>query len=149
MLLWLTAVHTEEISASSIARWPKFRPKSSKGAGEKKLAGRFCDRILPEVAEKGPKNIFYRSSLFTGTDTLSETKKKCNCISNWPIVWLLNWRFNEIGRFLFSKKAAELFWCTGRKTISGLVNTVCLSLSPMKTCRLKHKNNKLDKETKK
>ncbi len=57
------------IIKSSVARWQKFRPKSSKGAAEKKkLAERICGRILAEfyqkVAEKGPQKIFKRSSLF-------------------------------------------------------------------------------------
>ncbi len=42
-------------AAASVARWPKFWPKSSKGAGEKKLARRICGRKLakhfPELAE--------------------------------------------------------------------------------------------------
>ncbi len=41
--------------AASVARWPEFRPKSSKGAGEKKLTGRICGPKLakhfPELAE--------------------------------------------------------------------------------------------------
>ncbi len=53
----------------SVARWQKFRPKSSKkGREKKKLAERICGRILAEfyhkVAEKGPQKIFKRSSLF-------------------------------------------------------------------------------------
>jgi hypothetical protein len=42
---------------SSVARWPKFRPKSSKRACWKKLCPN-VGRILPKVAEKGPENIF-------------------------------------------------------------------------------------------
>ncbi len=43
-------------TAASVARWPKFQPKSSQGAGEKKeFAGRICDRklaeLFPELAE--------------------------------------------------------------------------------------------------
>jgi hypothetical protein len=54
---------------NSVARWQKFRPKSLKGAAEKKkLAERICGRILAEfyqkVAEKGSQKIFKRSSLF-------------------------------------------------------------------------------------
>jgi hypothetical protein len=29
-------------AAVHVARWPKFRPKSPKGAEKKKLAGRIC-----------------------------------------------------------------------------------------------------------
>jgi hypothetical protein len=37
-------------AAASVVRWPKFWPKSSKGAGEKKkLAGRICGRKLAEL----------------------------------------------------------------------------------------------------
>jgi hypothetical protein len=43
---------------SSVARWPKFWPVSSKVVGKNKnLAGRICGRffcqILPKMAEKG------------------------------------------------------------------------------------------------
>ncbi len=39
----------ESCQLDSVARWPKFWPKSSKGAGEKiKLAGRICGRIFVE-----------------------------------------------------------------------------------------------------
>jgi hypothetical protein len=64
-----------------VARWPKFRPKGSKKPGKNKI-GRICGRILPKVTEKGLENIFYRRSLFHSTDTLSETKKNFNLISN-------------------------------------------------------------------
>jgi hypothetical protein len=44
---------------SSVVRWPKFRPKSSKEAGENKVGRKnLCSnfgRILPKVAEKGPR----------------------------------------------------------------------------------------------
>jgi hypothetical protein len=46
----------------SVVRWPKFRPKRSKGAGEKKVGWKYLwpkfGRTLPKVAEKGPKKIF-------------------------------------------------------------------------------------------
>jgi hypothetical protein len=50
----------------SVARWRKFRPKSSKGAGNKKswpeeFMAEFWPnfgRILAKVVEKGPKKIF-------------------------------------------------------------------------------------------
>jgi hypothetical protein len=46
----------------SVARWPKFRPKSSKGAGKKRVGRKSSwpnsGRFLPKVAVKGPKNIF-------------------------------------------------------------------------------------------
>jgi hypothetical protein len=57
----------------SVARWQKFRPKSSKGAAKKELAERICGRILADftkkVAEKGLQKIFKRSSLFLAVIT--------------------------------------------------------------------------------
>jgi hypothetical protein len=51
----LVGVYTDG-SLSSIARWPKFRPKSSKGAGGKiTLARRICDRTLAEFYQKWQK----------------------------------------------------------------------------------------------
>ena len=62
----------------SVARWQKFRPKSSKGAAEKKswpkeIVAEFW-LILPKsgrkgAAEKGPQKIFKRSSLFLAVIT--------------------------------------------------------------------------------
>jgi hypothetical protein len=58
-----------EISAKKLIR----------GRKKIKLAGKSCGRILAEFYQKwqkrGPGNIFERSSLFNGTDTLSEAKK--------------------------------------------------------------------------
>ncbi len=60
------------IEITSVARWQKFRPKSSKGPQKKKLAERICGRILADyqkVAEKGPQKILKRSSLFLAVIT--------------------------------------------------------------------------------
>jgi hypothetical protein len=50
------------VGGDSVARWPKFRPKSSIGAGTKRVGRKNSwqnfGRILPKVAEKGPKKIF-------------------------------------------------------------------------------------------
>jgi hypothetical protein len=63
-----------------------FGQKARKGPGKNNVGWKNLwlnfGRILPKVAEKGPKNIFLRSSLFNGTDTISETKKNFNFISN-------------------------------------------------------------------
>jgi hypothetical protein len=39
----------------SVARWPKFRPKSFKWSGKKELAGRVRGRILPEFYQNWQK----------------------------------------------------------------------------------------------
>jgi hypothetical protein len=40
-------------AAASVARWPKFQPKSSKWAGEKKkLAGRICGQIMQKRGQR-------------------------------------------------------------------------------------------------
>jgi hypothetical protein len=47
-------------AGASVARWPKFQPKSSKGAGEKKKKSwleEFGSELWPNFAEKGPKKI--------------------------------------------------------------------------------------------
>ncbi len=49
-----------------VAKWPKYRPKSSKRGRGKKLAIRIHGPILLEVAEKRPKQIFLRSFLLYG-----------------------------------------------------------------------------------
>jgi hypothetical protein len=86
--------------------------KAEKGPRKVMLAGRICGRILPKVAEKGPKNIFYRNSLFIGTDTLSETNKNFNFISNWPFVrGYVAMTFCEIGRtFSNTGRTFLMYW---------------------------------------
>jgi hypothetical protein len=59
-------------AAASVARWPKFRPKSSKGAEEKKSwLEEFVAEFWPNFAEKGPKKFLERISflaeLFSST----------------------------------------------------------------------------------
>ncbi len=119
-------------SENSVAKWPKFRPRSSKGprkniVGRKNLWTNF-GRILPKVAKKGPKNIFFRSSLFNGTDTLSETKKNFNFISNWPLECMLHWRVFEIGRIFLMYQPENNFgtWqhCRRKVEVSHLPSTI-------------------------
>ncbi len=63
--------------------------KLKRGQGKIKLAGRISCRILQKVAEQGPENIFWRSSLFICTDTLSGTKK--NLTSYWIDLLCICW----------------------------------------------------------
>ncbi len=55
-------------AAANVAKWPKFQPKSSKGAGEKKVSWK---NLWPYFAEKGPKkffeNISFLAALFSCT----------------------------------------------------------------------------------
>jgi hypothetical protein len=55
-------------SRSSVARWQKFRPKSSKGATEKKFVAEFW-LILPKTGRKGAAENFQKSSLFLAVIT--------------------------------------------------------------------------------
>jgi hypothetical protein len=56
-----------------------FVQKAQKGLGKNKVGQKNLwpnlGKILLKVAEKGPMNIFYRSSLLNSIDTLTETKK--------------------------------------------------------------------------
>jgi hypothetical protein len=64
-------------AGSSIARWPKFRPKSSKGAGEKKCwPEELVAEFWPKFAEKRAKKFFERISLFYSNDKHSVTTTK-------------------------------------------------------------------------
>jgi hypothetical protein len=62
-----------------LPRGRNFGQKAQKGPGKNKVCQKNLwpnfGKILPKVAEKGPKNIFERSSLFNSIDTLTETKK--------------------------------------------------------------------------
>ena len=61
---------SEEI-LSSVARWQKFRPKSSKGAAEeKKFVAEFW-LILPKTGRKGAAENFQKSSLFLAVTKLN------------------------------------------------------------------------------
>jgi hypothetical protein len=52
-------------AAASFARWPKFRTKSSKGAGEKKSwSEEFVAKFWQNFAEKGLKKFFLRRLFF-------------------------------------------------------------------------------------
>jgi hypothetical protein len=53
----------------SVARWQKFRPKSSKGAAEIKICGRILADFTKNRQKKGPQKIFKRSSLFLAVIT--------------------------------------------------------------------------------
>jgi hypothetical protein len=50
----------------SVARWQKFRPKSSQGATEKKFVAEFW---LPKTGRKGAAENFQKSSLFLAVIT--------------------------------------------------------------------------------
>ena len=52
----------------SVARWQKFRPKSSKGATEKKFVAELW-LILPKTGRKGAAENFQKSSLFLAVIT--------------------------------------------------------------------------------
>ena len=52
----------------SVARWQKFRPKSSQGATEKKFVAEFW-LILPKTGRKGAAENFHKSSLFLAVIT--------------------------------------------------------------------------------
>ncbi len=60
-------------AAASVARWPKFRPKGSKGAREKKSwLAEFVAEFWLNFAENGPKKnflerIFFLAELFSCT----------------------------------------------------------------------------------
>ena len=54
----------------SVARWQKFRPKSSKGAAEIKICGRILADFTKNRQKKGPQKIFKRSSLFLAVITV-------------------------------------------------------------------------------
>jgi hypothetical protein len=60
--------------------------KLKRGRGKIKLAGRICGRILAVFTKSGRKGageyFIKKSSLSSGTDTLSETKKNLNLILN-------------------------------------------------------------------
>jgi hypothetical protein len=56
-------------SVPSVARWQKFRPKSSKGAAEIKICGRILADFTKNRQKKGPQKIFKRSSLFLAVIT--------------------------------------------------------------------------------
>ena len=57
---------SEEI-LSSVARWQKFRPKSSKGATEKKFLAEFW-LILPKTGRKGAAENFQKKFLIFSCD---------------------------------------------------------------------------------
>jgi hypothetical protein len=86
-----------------------FSQKAQKGPGKIKLTGRICGQILLKVAEKGPKKIVYRNSLFNDLDTLSETKNNFNLILDWSFMWMLHWRYCEIGWIFFYVRARKQF----------------------------------------
>jgi hypothetical protein len=66
-------------AAASVARWLKFWPKCSKGAGEKKCwPEEFVAEFWQNFAEKGLKKFFERISFFYSNDKHSVTMKKCN-----------------------------------------------------------------------
>jgi hypothetical protein len=51
-------------AAASVARWPKFQPKSSKGAGEKKS---WLEDFVAEFCRKGAEEIFGKNFLLGQT----------------------------------------------------------------------------------
>ncbi len=57
---------SEEI-LSSVARWQKFRPKSSKGAAEKKIVAEFW-LSLPKTGRKGAAENFQKKFLIFSCD---------------------------------------------------------------------------------
>ncbi len=107
----------------SVARWSKFRPKSSKGAEKKKLDRRIHGWNLAKCSQKWQKRgwrKFSKEILFSTVMTNTQRQWQSSIfISNCGFSWTLHWCFCEIGRSFpklakpFSK-LAELFWCTGR-----------------------------------
>ena len=71
--------YTHAWPGGSAARWPISRPKSSRGAGKKLLAGKILwpkfGRILSQVAEKGPKFFFCKFLIAEMRKMTQETKK--------------------------------------------------------------------------
>jgi hypothetical protein len=113
------------------ARWPKFRPKSSKGAEEKKLARRIHGRNLAECYQKwqkrGPRklsNVLY----FTVMINTQRQRQYSIFITNCGFSWILQWCFSEIGRTL--PKLGRTFLWTDRKTIWRPGNPVS-SMAPL------------------